>query len=745
MSSEPRSQRLAQISAFARLRARAGRQIELVTQLTASDCGPACLAMVLGYHGRSLPLDEIRAAMGGSAQGVSARQIAECARQYGLRARGVMFELDKLRYLPKGAILHWEMNHFVVLESADARGARIIDPSCGPRRVSARDMAERCTGIALLCEPSAEFKPLVRGRSARTARYLRWLHAAPGYWPRVLVLSAVMQLVTLAVPAAMSLTVDKIIPRHDAELLHLLAAGCLAIWSIQFVASYLRSSLLLHLRTYMDAQMTIDLNEHVLHLPFGFFQQRATGDLVMRLTSSTQIRELLSSAALSLILDGGMALVYGVLLLALAPLLAAIAMGVALTQALVVLLSGRRNAELMAEQLVTQARLSSSQVEALAAIEPIKSMGAERRIAERWADLYVDSLNSTLARGALTNQVGALTGAFAFAGPLALLLTGAHLVLSGSLGVGAMLALSSLGSAFLTPVASLASMWTQLQTLRSYLERLEDLLDTETEPRRAQPPAGTPVPLLRGQIELRNASFAYRPGAALVLDQLNLAIKPGEFLAIVGQSGSGKSTLARLLAGLYEPLAGSIHFEKLDSKLWDPTLLRSMLGMVTQDARLMAASIRDNITLFDATVPLSQVQRAASLAEMHEHVMSLPMQYDSVLSDGGGSLSGGQRQRLCLARALLRQPRVVVLDEATSQLDTITERLLHQRLAALRCTRIVIAHRLSTIRDADRIVVLDAGRLLAVGRHAELMARCRLYNELVGSQPAGPTSASLTR
>lgn len=721
--------RLAGLSAFTRLgRARAGR-VQLVSQPTASDCGPACLAMALGYFGKPTPLAAAREAIGGSAQGVTLRQLADGARRLGLRARAVKVELAQLRYLPPGSILHWEMNHFVVLESVDRGGVRIVDPSSGPRRIGWRDLGDRCTGVALLLEPTPELAPTRRNPNTRLARYARWLAAAPGYWPRVLLMSAILQVAALAGPLAVGLTIDTIVPRHDRELLQLLAAGALIVLSVQFLTNYVRSNLLLHLRTYMDARMTVELNEHLLSLPFSFFQQRASGDLVLRLSSSGQIREILTGAALSGVLDGSMALVYFGLLLALAPSLAAIALGVALLQALIVLTSGRRNAELMAEQLSAQARLASVQVESLAAIEPIKSMGAERRIQERWADLYVDVLNTTLDRGRLGNRVSTLTGALGYLGPLSLLLTGAQLVLDGSLQTGAMLALSSVGAAFLTPVGALVAMASQLQTLRSYFERLEDVLDTPKEPQRT---AAESRAQLGGALELREVSFAYGPTAPSVLRDIDLRLAPGELVAIVGPSGSGKSTLARLLAGLYMPSSGSLSFDGVDSRHWDPSSLRGMLGMVTQDTRLLAASVRDNISLFDPSVPLEQVQAAARRAEIHADIEALPLGYDTVLGDGGGSLSGGQRQRLSLARALLRQPKVLVLDEATSQLDTINERKLQANLAELECTRVVIAHRLSTVRDADRIVVLEAGRVVDTGRHEELLARCPVYCELVG-------------
>jgi ABC-type bacteriocin/lantibiotic exporter with double-glycine peptidase domain len=485
------------------------------------------------------------------------------------------------------------------------------------------------------------------------------------------------------------------------------------------------------LRTYIDAEMALELLEHLLDLPYAFFQQRSAGDILMRLGSGSQIRELLTSGAMSAMLDGTLVIVYFILLVIAAPLLGVVALGIALAQALAFYMIGRRNSELMSEQLATQAKLSGFQVEMLAGMESVKSMGAEERMVTRWSALYVDALNVSLDKGRLAAGFGTLVGSFNFIGPIALMLLGAKMVLEGELSLGSMLALSSLGAGFLGPVNTLVGTAMQLQLLSSFMARIEDVLDTPSERRRESSGRGRK---LSGRLELSQVSFRYDPKSPLVVDDVSIAIEPGELVAIVGSSGSGKSTLARLLAGLYRPISGRITFDGVPVEQWDPPDLRRQLGMVTQDTRLFGATVRDNIGMLDPEIPLDRVEEAARKAQIHDDVMALPMGYDTLLADGGASLSGGQRQRIALARALMVDPVVMVLDEATSALDTVTERAVQTELTALRCTRIVIAHRLSTVIDADRIVVLQRGKIVDIGPHGELIERCQVYRALVEAQ-----------
>ncbi|MFI5308863.1 MAG: peptidase domain-containing ABC transporter, partial [Polyangiales bacterium] len=525
----PKRSKLLGLAVFRKLAPGARGKLPVILQLTPTDCGAACLAMTLELHGKKLPIEEVRAAVSAGRGGVSARRILEGARRLGLRGRGVKIEPGRLSLLPPGTILHWEMNHFVVLDTATEDGARIIDPAVGVRRITRADLERMFTGVALLLEPSASFVAEDKRPKTRLGRYRRWIFGVTGYWPRILVASLLLQVIALAMPGVMGVTIDKIVPHQDYHLLWVIAAGLLMALSFHFLCGYLRSHLLLHLRTYIDLEMTLEFLEHLLDLPYAFFQQRSTGDIMMRLSSGAQIRELLTSGAMSALLDGGMVLIYFVLLVVAAPVLGLTALGFALAQVALYVRAGRAHAEWNAEQLATSAKLSSFQVEMLAGIESVKSMGAEQRMATRSAELYVDVLNAALGKGRLMAGFGTLSGSLAFAGPVVVVLTGSKLVLQGQLSLGTMLALSALASGFLGPLTTLVGTAMQLQLLRGYMARIEDVLDTETERRHDAVGRGKTI---EGRIEVDRVSFRYQPDTPLVLDDVNLQLQPGELLAI---------------------------------------------------------------------------------------------------------------------------------------------------------------------------------------------------------------------
>jgi len=707
-----------------------GPRVPIIRQLAATDCGAASLAMVLGYHGKDVRLDEIRGILGPGRDGANALAIINAAKWYGLRGRGVSLEIDDLQYLDPGSILHWQFNHFVVFERLEEAAVHIVDPAFGRRRISMEEFRKAFTGVALLFEPTDTFQPS-KDESRPVWRYIRQVITRPGLWPRILILSVLLQILGFAVPAFTGALVDRVVPRGDYHLFAVLGAGFSAIAVFYMLSTFLRGQLLLHLRTHIDARMVLGFLDHLIDLPYAFFQRRQVGDLLMRLNSNTTIREILTSGGLSVILDGTLVILYLLVLLVLNLSMGALALGLGVLQLAIFAITRHKQRQLMSDSLQTQARLQSYQYEMLAGIETLKAAGNESRAVEQWSHLFVADLNVWIRRGSLSAITDALTSTFRIASPLILLGYGSLQVLRGQLSLGEMFGMNALAAAFLVPLSNLVNTASQLQLIGTYIERLDDVFNTDREQDESQV---RPAPKLAGRIEVEHVSFQYSPTAPIVVNDVSITISPGQFVAIVGRSGSGKSTLASLVLGLYPPTSGRVRYDNIDLSKLELRSVRRQLGIVTQRPYLFGSSVRANIALSDPGLSLAAVIAAAKRACIDEDVMEMPMGYDTLLLDGGASLSGGQRQRIALARALVREPAILLLDEATSALDSVTERDFQEQLEALRCTRIVIAQRLSTIRAADVILVMEDGQIVERGSHQELMSIDGRYRRLVQSQ-----------
>ncbi|WP_338482942.1 NHLP family bacteriocin export ABC transporter peptidase/permease/ATPase subunit [Streptomyces sp. SCSIO 75703] len=704
-----------------------------VLQMEAVECGAASLAMVLGHHGRHVPLEELRIACGVSRDGSRASNLLKAARSHGLTAKGMQMDLAALAEVRAPAILFWEFNHYVVYDGMGRRfgrrGVFVNDPAKGRRFVSLEEFDGSFTGVVLTMEPGEDFtrggrRPGVLG--AMPAR----LRGTAGALPAAVLASLLLVAVGAAVPALSRTYIDTFLIGGQSSLLGVLFASMAACVLLTLVLTWLQQANLLHGRIISSTLSSARFLRHLLRLPVTFFSQRSPADLVQRLQSNDAVAETLARDLAAAGVDAVVVVLYALLLYTYDPQLTFVGIGVALlnivAMRVVIRLRATRTAKLRADT----ARLTNTAYTGLQLIETLKATGGEDGYFRTWAGQHATTLEEQQRLGVPSAWLGVVAPALATFNSALILWIGGLRAVEGHLSVGLLVAFQALVTRFTAPLTRLNGVAGRIQDFAADVARLKDVENFRADPlydRRE----GDSTRRLRGHVELENVSFGYSPLDQPLLTGFDLSVGPGRQVALVGGSGSGKSTVSRLISGLYAPWEGVIRIDGRRLEDIPRGALAASVSFVDQDVFLFEGTVRDNVALWDPSIPDEAVVEALRDAVLDDVVMRRPGGIHSRVEQDGRNFSGGQRQRLEIARALVRRPSILVLDEVTSALDAETERVVMDNLRRRGCACVVIAHRLSTVRDSDEIVVLRHGTVVERGRHEELVARGGAYAALV--------------
>lgn len=700
-----------------------------VLQLEATECGAACLAMVLGHHERFVPLDELRALCGVSRDGAKASSVLRAARTFGLTAKGLRAEPDHLANLDGPMIAFVNFNHFLVVERSDGRHVWINDPATGRRRETLAEFSEGFTGVVLVFERGPDFVPgdtRPRLVASLVGRF-RGLEGALGF---LLLASLALVVPGVVLPVFSRIFVDYVLVRGMTDWLVPLLIGMSLTAVARVTLTELQTRTLTATRMAMILGTGRELMGKLMRLPIAFFEQRFAGEIADRVRLNEALSELLTgSLALACANLVAALFFFAVMLLYHVPL----ALGVlvlAAANVAILAASTRALSDRYRKISIDRGKLMGARVAGLKDIETFKASGAEDLLFARWLDLTASAVNGSQRAAALSAWIAPLPGLVTALSAALVLIGGGLAVMAGQLTIGELVAFQTLAASFAAPIAALAGFGAELQQIRSYTGRLDDILNQQPDARVAAE-AATVNRLPRGHLRLEAVSFGYAPLDPPLIEGLELEVRPGERVALVGASGSGKSTLGKIIAGLETPRAGACLIDGLPLADWPRPGLAQRLAYVAQQVRLFEGTIRDNLTLWDPGLAEPDMIRAARDARIHHVIAARPGSYDAAVAEGGLNWSGGERQRLEIARALATDPALLVLDEATSALDPVTEMEVLEAIRRRGLTCIMIAHRLSAIRDCDQIVVMERGRIVESGTHRTLIGSGGTYQRLI--------------
>lgn len=700
-------------------------------QMEATECGAAALAIILGYYGRYVSLEELRIACGVSRDGSKAINILKAAREFGLTARGAQIDdVAVLNQIPLPCILFWEFNHFIVLEEISTKNKVYInDPATGPRIITEDELGKSFTGIVLAFEPNEEFSP--GGKPLSFINYLK--NRLTGSWATftfILLASFALIIPNITIPFFNKIFIDEIFIRGQDSWIAPLLTCMFALSLVQGVLIWLQLSQLLKLQVKLAISAISTSFWHILCLPVYFFTQRSAGDINQRLAANDSITELLGSGFSANLINLFSMFIYALIMFLLSWQLALIAVIAALINAGFLYFAANSIKNLSWRLSQERGKLFGFTMNGLQGIETIKASAMEDLFFQRWAGYHAKTINSQQYIAILERFLSLPPQFITALTQLIIICYGTLLIMNGALTIGSLIAFLFLQTSFNAPLLKLLDFCGHVQTLRGDIARLDDIEHHPVASRFMLDEEAQIPQQIRSDIEIKNVSFGYSKLDSPLLKNCSLSLPQGKSVAIVGATGCGKSTLSRLIAGLYQPWEGSIHIDGIDISTMNGKILEQLVGLVEQDSHLFSASLYDNLTLWKKDIPdetLFAALRDVDLLQVVEQKGGINLK----VGTEGTNFSGGQQQRLEIARALIANPKILILDEATSALDPINEKLVYDNIKKRQFTLIIIAHRLSAIRDCDEIIVLQEGEIVQRGSHEELLQQSGLYKQLV--------------
>ncbi|WP_310608509.1 peptidase domain-containing ABC transporter [Buttiauxella brennerae] len=680
------------------------KRVPQILQSEAAECGLASLAMVCRYYGMNVDLFSLRSRFGISSHGATLGVVMGTATALNLQSRALTLDLDEIQQLKTPCILHWDMNHFVVLVKIQRNKFVLHDPAFGRRVVGEQEMSKHFTGVALELWPTPAFEPIKSRKRLNLIDMMKNIDGLKGFLVKIFALALVIEAINLLLPVGTQLVMDLVLQAKDHGLLELICLGLFAGIIFRTFVSMIRSWSSLVMSSLVSIQWKAGLFDHLMRLPLEYFAKRHLGDIQSRFSSLDTIRSTLTNSLVSIIIDSLMAVGVFIMMLLYGGWLMWVVLGFTFLYIALRIATWRPWQQASEEQIIKSAKANSHFMETLYGVFTLKALGLAPVRARYWMNLNIDATNATIRLNRLDMLFGGINSLLSTVDQIVILWLGASMVIDGNMTIGMFVAFNAYRGQFSERTANLINMALGLKMLSLHNDRLTDIVATEPEPE--APDSNILPPDTIPDFEVRNLAYQYDSLTAPIFAQLNITVSPGENLAIVGPSGVGKTTLMKVMSGLLKPSAGEVLLNGIDVHKLGMNNYRKYIACVLQEDKLFAGSIADNIASFSPEKDEEWIIECAKRCRIHDEIMKMPMGYETLISELGGSLSGGQKQRMQIARALYRKPVLLFLDEATSHLDSVNESHINASIAAMKITRIFIAHRQSTIDSASRIIDL---------------------------------------